>query len=170
MRMRLTQFDEQATARGSTGAEILAAPEELDLLTADELTEQSCAAIARRPRMLLLDLAGLSFCDARGLGAFVRIANQADAAGCRYGLIAPRPPIAKMLRIGDLSRRLPVFATIDDALADLAATAEPEPEDGQTAKPDDQGSPAPPVSLARPDRFLPAAHEPGEWSSGKRSA
>lgn len=167
--MRLTQFDEQATA-GRAGVETLAAPGDLDLLTADELAGRACAAISAGARVLLIDLAGLSFCDARGLGAFVRIANQADAAGCRYGLIAPQPPVAKMLRLGDLSRRLPVFATIDDALAGLGATAEPEPEQGQTGQPDDQGSPTPPVSLTRPDRFVPAPHEPREWSSGKRSA
>ena len=66
---------------------------------------------------MLLDLTGLSFCDARGLSAFVRIANRADAAGCGFGLIAPRPPVAKILRISGLDIRLPVFATIDDARA-----------------------------------------------------
>jgi anti-anti-sigma factor len=81
------------------------------------------SAIARPARLLLLDLTGLSFCDARGLSAFVRIANHADAAGCRFGLIAPRPPLAKILRISGLDSRLPVFAAIDDALAPLTATA-----------------------------------------------
>jgi hypothetical protein len=66
---------------------------------------------------------GLSFCDARGLSAFVRIANHADAAGCRFGLIAPQLPVAKILRISGLDSRMPVFATIDDALAVLTATA-----------------------------------------------
>ena len=71
----------------------------------------------------LLDLTGVSFCDARGLSAFVRIANQADAAGCGFGLIAPRPPVAKILRISGLDSRMPVFATIDDARALRTATA-----------------------------------------------
>ena len=74
-------------------------------------------------RLLLLDLTGLSFCDARGLSAFVRIANHADAAGCRFGLIAPRPPVAKILRISGLDSRMPVFAIIDVALAILTAAA-----------------------------------------------
>jgi anti-anti-sigma factor len=74
---------------------------------------------AATPGCWLLDLTGLSFCDARGLGALVRIANNADAAGCRYALIAPQPPVVKLLRIGGLSSRLPVFASIRDALAHL---------------------------------------------------
>ncbi len=72
---------------------------------------------------MLLDLTGLSFCDARGLSAFVRIANQADAAGCGSALIAPRPPVANILRISGLDSRMPVFATVDDALALLPAIA-----------------------------------------------
>ena len=82
---------------------------------------QGYAAIARSARLLLLDLTGLSFCDARGLGAFVRIANFADAAGCRFGLIAPRPLVATILQVSGLNSRMPVFATIDDARALLTA-------------------------------------------------
>jgi anti-sigma B factor antagonist len=155
----MTQLKNQTTAYRSAGIEILGMPEELDLVTADGLVEQGYAAIARRPRLLLLDLARLSFCDARGLSAFVRIANQADAAGCRYRLIAARAPVAKMLRIGALNRRLPVFATIDDALADLTAIA--KPGRGETGKPPSDCSPSPSVSIPRPARFLAAARNPG---------
>ena len=62
---------------------------ELDLALADSLAVRGYAAIGRQARVLLLDLAGVSFCDACGLSALVRIANHADRAGCRYGLIAP---------------------------------------------------------------------------------
>jgi anti-sigma B factor antagonist len=106
-----------------TGIEIVSMPAELDLTTSEGVAAQGCAAIARAARLVLLDLTGLSFCDARGLSAFVRIANQADAAGCGFGLIAPRPPVAKLLRISGLDNRIPVFATIGDALALRTATA-----------------------------------------------
>lgn len=119
----MTQGENQTTVARSAGVEILGMPAELDLATGDGVVEQGDTAIARSARLLLLDLAGLSFCDARGLSAFVRIANHADAAGCRFALIAPRPPVAKILRISGLDSRMPVFATIDDALAILMATA-----------------------------------------------
>jgi anti-sigma B factor antagonist len=105
------------------GMQIVHARGELDLATADGLAARGCAALARHARLLLLDLTGLSFCDARGLSALVQIANQADKTGCRYGLIAPRPLVAKVLRITGLDQRMPVFATIDDALTALAARA-----------------------------------------------
>jgi anti-sigma B factor antagonist len=119
----MTQARNQTTADSRAGIEIVPMPAELDLATSADVAARGCAAIARLSRLVLLDLAGLSFCDARGLSAFVRIANQADAAGCGFGLIAPRPQVAKILRISGLDSRIPVFATIDDALALAAATA-----------------------------------------------
>jgi anti-anti-sigma factor len=119
----MTHAENQTTAGSGAGIEIVRMPAELDLTTSEGVAAQGCAAIARLARLVLLDLTGLSFCDARGLSAFVRIANHADAAGCGFGLIAPRPQVAKILRISGLNSRLPVFATIDDALALLAATA-----------------------------------------------
>ena len=116
----MTEGATQMTAGSGAGIEVLRAPEELDLATADDLAARGCA-IAVHAELLLLDLTSLSFCDARGLSAFVRIANQADRAGCRLALIAPRPPVAKVLRICRLDRRLPVFATTGDALAGLTA-------------------------------------------------
>jgi len=119
----MPQGENQAMAARGAGIEILSMPTELDLATGDGVVEQGYAAIARSAWLLLLDLTGLSFCDARGLSAFVRIANHADAAGCGFGLIAPRAPVAKVLRISGLDSRLAVFATIDGALALLTATA-----------------------------------------------
>ena len=117
----MTRDENQTTAARGAGIEILAMPAELDIATADGLVEQGYAAIARSARLLLLDLTGLSFCDASGLSAFVRIANHADATGCRFGLIAPQPPVAKILRISGLDSRMPVFAAIDNALDLLIA-------------------------------------------------
>jgi anti-anti-sigma factor len=119
----MTSGENQTTAERGAGIEILSVLGELDLATSEGVVQQGYAAIAHAARLLLLDLTGLSFCDARGLSAFVQIANQADAAGCGFGLIAPRPPVAKILRISGLDSRMPVFATIDNAQTPLTAIA-----------------------------------------------
>jgi len=119
----MTPGENQTTAGSGAGIEIVSMPAELDLTTSEGVVAEGCAAIARLARLVLLDLTGLSFCDARGLSTFVRIANQADAAGRGFGLIAPRPPVAKILRISGLDSRMPVFASTDDALALLTAPA-----------------------------------------------
>jgi anti-anti-sigma factor len=95
----MTRDKNDRTADSGAGIEIVSMPAELDLTTSEGVVAQGCAAIARPARLVLLDLTGLSFCDARGLSAFVRIANRADAARCGFGLLAPRPPVAKILRI-----------------------------------------------------------------------
>ena len=120
----MTEGATQTVAGSGAGIEILRAPEELDLATADGLAAQGCA-IAVHAGLLLLDLTSLSFCDARGLSALVRIANEADKAGCRLALIAPQPRVAKVLRICQLDQRLPVFATTGQALAGLTAVPVP---------------------------------------------
>ena len=120
----MTEGATQTAAGSGAGIGVLRAPEELDLATADGLAAQGCA-IAVHAGLLLLDLTSLSFCDARGLSALARIANQADMAGCRVALIAPGPPVAKVLRICRLDQRLPVFATKGQALAGLAAVPVP---------------------------------------------
>jgi anti-sigma B factor antagonist len=107
--------------------QILSVRGELDLATADGLYRRGFAAIGRHAGLLLLDLADLSFCDASGLSAFVRIANEAEAAGCRYGLVAPQPLVVKMLRITGLNARLPVFATMEEARQHLMAPAGTQP-------------------------------------------
>ncbi|MGE5290202.1 MAG: STAS domain-containing protein [Micromonosporaceae bacterium] len=110
-------------AGGDERVKILHVRGELDLATADGLYRRGETAIRGEARLLLLDLTNMTFCDSRGLSAFVRIANDADAAGCRYGLVAPQPLVLKVLRITGLDRRLPVFATIEEARFRLAAAA-----------------------------------------------
>jgi anti-sigma B factor antagonist len=106
--------------------QILSVRGELDLATADGVYRRGRAAIGRHARLLLLDLADLSFCDACGLSAIVRIANEAEAAGCRYGLVAPQPLVVKVLRITGLNARLPVFTTVEEARHHLMVPI-PEP-------------------------------------------
>jgi anti-sigma B factor antagonist len=103
--------------------QVLRVQGDLDLATADAVYQRGRVAIARRAWLLLLDLTGCSFCDARGLSAVVRIANDADAAGCRYALVGPKPPVANILRITGLATRLPVFATIEQARRRLTTRA-----------------------------------------------
>ena len=119
----VTETGNQTPANRGNGIQTLRVQEDLDLATVGALYQRGRTAIAGHARLLLLDLSGLSFCDARGLSALVRIANDADAAGCRYGLIAPQPQVAKILRITGLGTRLRVFATIEQARQRLTAVA-----------------------------------------------
>ena len=76
---------------------------ELDIASADQAYGYVRDAIDVRGGEILLDVAGLSFCDARGLGALVRMSRQ---AGSSLHLVAPPPLLRKIIRITGLTDQL----------------------------------------------------------------
>lgn len=82
---------------------------ELDTTSADRAYEYVRDAIDVHNGEVLLDVAGLSFCDARGLGALARMSRHARQAGSSLHLVAPRPLLMKIIRITGLENKLPVY-------------------------------------------------------------
>ena len=56
---------------------------------------------------MVVDLTALTFFDAQGLGALLRIAGYAERAGCEFRLAPPRPSLVKIMRIAGLDRTFP---------------------------------------------------------------
>jgi anti-sigma B factor antagonist len=54
-----------------------------------------------------VDLAGLTFCDASGLGVLARLARHARQAGRQLRLTSARPSVVKIIRITGLDRAFP---------------------------------------------------------------
>jgi anti-anti-sigma factor len=81
---------------------------ELDALTAGQCGEFLLALLDEHPPTIVLDLSELSFCDAGGLSAFVRLANRTEALGGAVTLTGVRSLLARQLRITGLDRRFPV--------------------------------------------------------------
>ena len=54
-----------------------------------------------------MDLSGLTFCDASGLGALARVARHARDAGRQLMLTSVRPSLLKIMRITGLDRVFP---------------------------------------------------------------
>jgi anti-sigma B factor antagonist len=80
---------------------------ELDAATVDQAYDYVRRVVDGRGRHISLDLAGLSFCDARGLRALVRIAAYARAAGREFRLVSPRPSLLKIMRITGVDASFP---------------------------------------------------------------
>ena len=57
--------ENQAPGDGIATTEIVSMPAELDIATSEGAVKQAYAAIARSAGLLLRDLTGLPFCDAR---------------------------------------------------------------------------------------------------------
>src|SRR5450755_3312752 len=80
---------------------------ELDAATADQAFEYVRRVIDRSHGPVGIDLAGLTFCDARGLRTLIGVAVHARKAGRRLSLIAPRPGIVKIMRITGADANFP---------------------------------------------------------------
>jgi anti-anti-sigma factor len=79
---------------------------ELDIATAETAVSYVTDIIDHHNGPVIINLAGLRFCDARGLSALLRMANYAEQAGCPFTLASPSSPLIKLMRITGLQRRL----------------------------------------------------------------
>ena len=66
---------------GANGYQIVSVTGELDIATAEQAYSYISEVIDGRPAPVTVDLSGLTFCDASGLGALARVARHARQAG-----------------------------------------------------------------------------------------
>jgi anti-anti-sigma factor len=79
---------------------------ELDIATVDAFRRVLRDTIRRYGPDVVVDAAGVSFCDACGIGAIVHAANTARQAGGSLRLADPSRPLSRVLRIVGLHRGL----------------------------------------------------------------
>jgi anti-anti-sigma factor len=90
---------------------------ELDIATVPPLRERLLGVFSSGMRLLIIDLSGVSFCDVTALAALISTQHRARERGITFRLAAPRPQMAKLLRITGLDESFTVCATLDDALS-----------------------------------------------------
>jgi len=89
------------------GSQVITVTGELDIATAEQAYTYISDVIDGWPAPVSVDLAGLTFCDASGLGALARVARYARQAGRPLRLISARPSLVKIMRITGLDRTFP---------------------------------------------------------------
>jgi anti-sigma B factor antagonist len=80
---------------------------ELDIATAEKAYSYISDIIDGGPAPVTVDLSGLTFCDASGLGVLARIARHAKQAGRQLKLSAARPSLLKLMRLTGLDVSFP---------------------------------------------------------------
>jgi anti-sigma B factor antagonist len=78
---------------------------ELDIASAEQAVSYVRDVIDHRRGPVIVNLAALAFCDARGLSALVRMARYAGESDCPFQVTSPSPPLVKIMRITGLNRR-----------------------------------------------------------------
>ena len=89
------------------GNQIVSVAGELDIATAEQAYIFISDVIDAWPGPVSVDLSGLTFCDASGLGVLARTARHARQAGRQLRLTAARPSLLKIMRITGLDRAFP---------------------------------------------------------------
>jgi len=87
------------------GQAVLTLAGDIDLATAGAVREAASRCLRGQPACLLLDLRHVGFCDAAGARVLRQARDAAAAAGTEFRLIAPGPPVIRVLTLigaGDL--------------------------------------------------------------------
>jgi anti-sigma B factor antagonist len=92
---------------GADGDQVVSVTGELDIATADQAYAYISEVIDSWPTAVSVDLSGLTFCDASGLGVLAKIARHARQAGRQLKLTSARPPLLKIMRLTGLDGVFP---------------------------------------------------------------
>jgi anti-anti-sigma factor len=108
-----------------TGEAVARIGGELDVATADAAVRYVSRVIDQHRGPLIVDLASLHFCDARGLSALVQMAGYAERTDRAFRVISPSPTLLKLLRIATLDHRLLGTATASRAVTGAGGGSPP---------------------------------------------
>lgn len=114
-RLRVAEVD-----AGRPGVVRLEVAGELDMVTAGTLRAALDGQFGPGVR-ILLDLAGLIFCDSTGLGAIIKLHRLAGDQGGTLALCAPTNRMMDVLHISGVDQVITVYPTIAAAVKALDA-------------------------------------------------
>ena len=109
------------TVSRERGSVIVAVTGEIDISTVTGLRER-LFELAEGGKPLMVDLNRVTFIDSAGLGALVGAARRAAAHGGSLHAVCARPQTRKLLWLTGVDRRIPLEASLDGALASVAAS------------------------------------------------
>jgi anti-sigma B factor antagonist len=113
-------------SRRLPGHTVIAVHGELDITTTASLRDRILTLLKdTTPTTMIIDLSGVSFCDASGLALLIGAQRRARLHGVTIALAAPRPNVAKLLRTTGLDRAFTIHPTL--ATSRLGRTYEDHP-------------------------------------------
>jgi anti-anti-sigma factor len=104
------------SVRRKDGYTIVTISGEIDIARTPVLREQLLGLLRPGASRLVVDLSGVTFCDASGLAVLVGIARRAGLLDGILRLAAPTPLMSTVLRLTGLDSRFEIFATVPEAI------------------------------------------------------
>ncbi|WP_239137217.1 STAS domain-containing protein [Sphaerisporangium rufum] len=93
----------------------------LDATTRDQFTDRLADVADEHGPDLVLDLAGVTFMDSRALGLIVHHWQRTMAEQGHFALVGVNYSNSKVMWVTGLAQRLPLYDTLDEALAAFAS-------------------------------------------------
>ena len=119
------------------GAAVITLPEEIDLSNSDQVRDELLSLLNRGPSVLIVDMAGTTFCDSAGVNALVRAHKRAAANDAEIRLVVASPGVQRVLAITGIDRLITVYPNMTDSLAETGKADEAgEPGDLAHTDPD----------------------------------
>jgi len=106
--------------RSERGCVIAAVTGEIDISTVGRLRE-CLFELAESAQPLIVDLDRVTFIDSAGLGALVGTSRRAAERGGTLRAVCTQPQTRKLLWMTGVDRRIPLEASLDEALAVASA-------------------------------------------------
>ncbi len=104
------------SVRRKDGYTIATISGEIDIARTPVLREQLLGLLRPGASRLIVDLSGVTFCDASGLAVLVGVDRRVGLLGGGLRLAAPTPLISTVLRLTGLDSRFEIFATVPEAI------------------------------------------------------
>jgi anti-sigma B factor antagonist len=114
---------------------VAAVPAEIDAANADEVRQGLLAAASLGAAVLVIDMSATTFCDSAGVQGIIAAHQQAAAAGTQLRLVAPA--VQRILTLIGIDQLVPIYPTLEEALAGAPAAEASPREHGRTAGEED---------------------------------
>ncbi len=109
----VTELSVSVSTEGDGTCTLLRLVGEADLTT-PALAEVLTAEAAKKPRLFLVDMSGLTFIDSAALHEVARAHRKLSAEGCLLALVSPSPIVARILQLSGLDQVIPVRANLEE--------------------------------------------------------
>jgi anti-anti-sigma factor len=103
--------------RTSVAGPVVTAEGELDVATAPRLRAAIGALTLGPGRLLVVDLAGVTFCDSSGISTLIAAGNVAEAAGAALALAAVPARLSRTFGLIGLGDFFPTYPSAEAAIA-----------------------------------------------------
>ena len=118
------------------GVPVVTAPAEVDVLAAEQLRTVLLRTVTRRHATIVVDMTRTRSCDSAGLTVLVQAHKRAMAEDGELRAVIPAEgAVARIFAITGLGRLIPVFGSLDEALAPRPAArtrpSRPRPTGGR---------------------------------------